>query len=255
MKIVVAYKWAANPQEAVVSADGTVDTTRAKSGISEYDPVAIEVGRELADAVGAELVGLSVGGPDTASTMARKTALSRGLDRLVLITDPSLERVGAGITAALLASAVQEIGDVDLVLTGDCSVDEGAQLVPATLAGYLGWVAIPGVQSVRVDGPRTRVGRTIGTVTQTLELSARAVLAIAPDAATPRIPGMRDILASSKKPVLELPVPVLDLPSVPEVTARARPDAPSRVGLVIDGADPDAAATALVTALHDAGVL
>ena len=42
MTIVVAYKWAANPQDASVGADGTVDWSRAKAGVSEYDPVAIE---------------------------------------------------------------------------------------------------------------------------------------------------------------------------------------------------------------------
>ncbi|MEP7036543.1 MAG: electron transfer flavoprotein beta subunit/FixA family protein, partial [Actinomycetota bacterium] len=31
MKIVVAYKWAPNPQDASVGADGVVDWSRAKS--------------------------------------------------------------------------------------------------------------------------------------------------------------------------------------------------------------------------------
>ena len=42
MKIVVAYKWTCDPEEATVRADGTVDWSRAKPGLSAYDPVAIE---------------------------------------------------------------------------------------------------------------------------------------------------------------------------------------------------------------------
>ena len=57
MKIVVAYKWAPNPQDASVGVDGIVDWSRAKPGISEYDPVAIELARRLADATGAGVAG------------------------------------------------------------------------------------------------------------------------------------------------------------------------------------------------------
>lgn len=135
MKIVVAYKWAANPQEAVVAADGSVDFSRARLGISEYDPQAFDLGRRLADANGAELIGLTVGGPDATSPMARKAALSRGLDSLVTVTDPSLDGAAATQTGMVLAASVSKIGDVDLVLTGDSSVDLGAQLVPSVLAG------------------------------------------------------------------------------------------------------------------------
>ena len=52
MSVVVAYKFAPNPQNASVSADGAVDWSRAKEAISEYDPVAMTVARTMADAEG-----------------------------------------------------------------------------------------------------------------------------------------------------------------------------------------------------------
>ena len=48
MTIAVAYKWAADPQEAQVGEDGTVDWSRAKPGVAEYDAVAVEAARLLA---------------------------------------------------------------------------------------------------------------------------------------------------------------------------------------------------------------
>ena len=57
MSIVVAYKYAANPQDTTVGSDGVVDWSRAKAAVSEYDPVAIQVARTVADAKGEELVG------------------------------------------------------------------------------------------------------------------------------------------------------------------------------------------------------
>ena len=61
MTIAVAYKYAANPQDASVGSDGLIDWSRAKEAVSDYDPVAIQVGRQLADAAGTELVGITVG--------------------------------------------------------------------------------------------------------------------------------------------------------------------------------------------------
>ena len=90
MRIVVAYKWTCDPQEATVAADGTVDWSRAKPGLSAYDPVAIEVARHLADDTGAELIGVTVGGKGVATPLARKAALGRGLDRVVIVEDESL---------------------------------------------------------------------------------------------------------------------------------------------------------------------
>ena len=87
MSVVIAYKWAANPQDATVAPDGTIDWSRAKSAVSEYDPVAIEVGRTLAQELGTELVGLTVGGKESGVPMAKKAALSRGFDRAAILAD------------------------------------------------------------------------------------------------------------------------------------------------------------------------
>ena len=84
MTIVVAYKYAANPQDASVGADGRVDWSRAKEAVSEYDPIAIQVGRQLADGLGTGLVGITVGSASAGTSLAKKGALSRGLDRASL---------------------------------------------------------------------------------------------------------------------------------------------------------------------------
>ena len=87
MSIIVAYKYAANPQDTTVDASGVVDWSRAKAAISEYDPVAVQVGRTLADSLGTDVVGISVGGKAVSSSMAKKGALSRGMDRALVVAD------------------------------------------------------------------------------------------------------------------------------------------------------------------------
>jgi len=258
MKIVVAYKWAPNPQDASVGADGVVDWGRAKSGISEYDPVAIELARRLGEATGGEVIALTAGPRAVDASMARKAALSRGFDRAVIVGDDVLLGAGTSELAAVLAAAVRHIGGVDVVITGDSSVDVGAKMVPAVLAGQLGWPAVAEVTAVSGEAGRLRVERAIAGGTQVLEITGPAVLAASTDAAVPRVPGMRDILAAGKKPVESLAVSELEVAAggaSVTVTATSRPDLKARKGQLIETADPAAAAAELVAALRADGVL
>lgn len=258
MRIVVAYKWTRDPAEATVRADGTVDWSRAKPGLSAYDPVAIELARQLAGAAGAELIGVTAGGKGVAVPIASKAALSRGLDRVVIVEDESLAEAGRSELAAVLAEVVRHIGDVDLVITGDSSVDVAAKMVPAVLAGELGWPAVAEVTAVSGQAGALRVERAIPGGVQVLEVSGPAVLAASADAAAPRVPGMKELLAAAKKPVELLELAALKVPpssAVMTVTGRSRPERKARKGQLIDTTDPAAAAAELVTALREAGPL
>jgi len=257
MTIVVAYKWAANPQEAEVGADGTVDWSRAKASFGEYDAVAVELARQFADRTGNEVVGVSVGGAALETGLARKGALARGLDRLVLVSDESLDGAGSAETAAVLAAVVRALPDVQLVLAGDSSVDSAAGMVPALLAAQLGWPALGNVMELAQDGASLTVGCSVRGGTRTLRVEGPVVLSAAPDAAVPRVPGMKDILAAAKKPVETLDLAGLDRPGVaaPVEVQRYRPDRPARARHRIDATDPAEAARVLVAALRSDGVL
>ena len=139
MSIVVAYKYAANPQDTTVGSDGVVDWSRAKAAVSEYDPVAIQVARTVADAKGEELVGISVGDAQVSSSMAKKAALSRGFDRALVVADDAVRDLNATAVAGALAALVRKVDGANILLTGDSSIDESAKMMSAMVAGYLGW--------------------------------------------------------------------------------------------------------------------
>ncbi|WP_087508788.1 electron transfer flavoprotein subunit beta/FixA family protein [Cellulomonas iranensis] len=253
MKIVVAYKWAPNPQDLEVRPDGTVDAGRAKPAVSEYDPVAFELARRLADATGGEVVGLTVGPAAIDTPLARKAALSRGLDRLVIVADDAL--VGADSTrlAAVLAAAVRSIGDVDVVLTGDSSIDVAEGQVPLTLAGHLGWLGLARVAAVEAADGGLVVERDLPAGVSVLHVTGPVVLAATADAVVPRVAGMKDILAAAKKPVEALALAALDVPApgtALTTLATARPSQGERRRVVLEG--PTAVAD-LVAALDLAG--
>jgi electron transfer flavoprotein beta subunit len=258
MRIVVAYKWTSDPQEATVRPDGTVDWSRAKPGLSTYDPVALELARRLAEEAGAELIGVTVGGKGVGVPIASKAVLGRGVDRVVIVEDESLRDAGRSELAAVLAEVIRHVGDVDLVITGDSSVDVAAKMVPTVLAGELGWPAVAEVTAVTGQVGALRVERAIPGGVQVLETSEPTVLAASADAAVPRVPGMKELLAAAKKPVELLDLTALKVPSagaVMTVTGRARPERKARKGQLIDTTDPAAAAAELVAALRAAGAL
>ena len=258
MRIVLAYKWTCDPEEATARPDGTVDWSRAKPGLSTYDPVAMELARRLAGETGGELIGVTVGGKGVGAPIASKAALSRGLDRVVIVEDESLAEAGRSELAAVLAEVIRHIGDVDLIITGDSSVDVAAKMVPTVLAGELGWPAVAEVTAVTGQPGKLRVERAIPGGVQVLEISGPAVLAASADAAAPRVPGMKELLAAAKKPVEHLDLAALDVAApaaAMTVTGRSRPERKARKGQLIDATDPAAAAAELVTMLREAGAL
>ena len=259
MSILVAYKYAANPQDATAGADGSIDWSRAKKSVSEYDPVAIQVGRNLADAAGAELVGISAGPADIAGGAAKKNAMSKGFDRGLILADAALEGANATTIAAALAALVKREAEAQLVLTGDASIDEGARLVSALLAAHLGWPCLQNVAAVEAAGEGWSVTQNLpGGASRTVELAGPAVLACTSDAATPKAASMKEILAAAKKPVEVLAAADLegfDAQGAAPAARAARPaEAVTRKNVMLEGSPEDISAE-LIAALRADGVL
>ncbi|ROR97732.1 electron transfer flavoprotein beta subunit [Salana multivorans] len=252
MSTVVAYKWSANPQDAVVGSDGTVDWSRAKAGVGEYDTIPIELGRRLADATGDELVGVSVGPAAVASPMAKKAALSRGLDRAVVLADDAVAGWNLTRVAAALAALADRAG-ATIVLTGDASVDENAKMTSALVAGSLGWPCFQDVSEVARTDDGWRLTQVVSGGTREIEVSGGVVVAVTTDAVVPRVPGMKEILAAGKKPVDEVSVSEIELPEAAlEIQGRARPVMATRKHHVFGGTD---AVNQLVAAMRADGAI
>ncbi|MDR0848589.1 MAG: electron transfer flavoprotein beta subunit/FixA family protein [Propionibacteriaceae bacterium] len=257
MKIVVTYQWAPDPAEASVGSDGKVDFSRAKSAVSDYDATAIQVGRALADATGAALIGVSVGGPAAGTPVATKAALSRGLDEVLVVADPTLEGAGTLTTAKVIAAVVKSLGDVALVVTGDSSIDTGARMTAPVLGGLLGWPVVTDAKSVELAGAAITVSRVLPEGVQTLSVAGPAVIASSADASKPKAPGMKDVMAAAKKPAAVKAPADFGIALAPEgaVKSTGKVSGSSRKGVRIDTSDPAAAAAELVSALRTTGVL
>lgn len=249
--VLVAYQWAASAQGAAVGPDGAVDLSRVTPGLSEYDQVAIELARGLADAAGARLLAVGVGGDTVATSLATKAVGSRGPDEVVVVHDPAPSTTSV---ATSLAEVVGGEPDVLAVVCGDASGDHGTRLVPGLLAGLLGWPVVGDVARVTPGDGSLTVVCALRSGSETLEVQGPAVLAAGPDAVKPRVPGMRDILAAARKPVRKA-VPSGVRTGTARVVGASRIDPPRRRQNVIVVDDPAAAASRLVDEMRTAGVL
>ena len=245
VKIAVAFKVVPDDQDIQVASDGTLDFSKAKGTVSTYDLNALEAAAQLA----AANPGSPVGAASIDDSKLKKNVLARGVDDLVMVADDALAALDTAGTAEELAAIVGE-GGFDLILCGDGSADEYAQQVDVQLAARLGVPSVNAVTAIKAEGDSMVVERTLEDVVEEVEVPLPAVIAVTPDVATPRIPGMKDILAAGKKPMDVKGAPVAPVSAV-EVVSCAAPEAAERACNVAD-ASADGAIEAFAAALKAA---
>lgn len=242
MNIVVCYKIVPDEQDAVVQADRTLSFERAALKIGDYDLNAVEAGAQLAEEFGASLVCLTAGGDAVEDTKLKKAILARGPQENVAVKDASLPEAGSSETARVLAAAVGQIGEVGLVLCGEGSADRYAQQVGVQLGEQLGLPTINAVTAIRLADGVAHVERVVGSVVEQLEVPLPAVLSVAADMNTPRIPSMKDILGAGKKPSRALSLEEVGCPATVgtvDVVSTLAPEHRERAGVVLEGNDEE----------------
>ncbi len=253
MSVVVAYKFAPNPQDAQVGADGVVDWGRAKPSVSEYDPAAISLARLVADAAGEDVVGVTVGTSAASASMAKKNALSKGLDRAIICADDDVVQWNATTVASVLAQLVSRVDGADLLITGDASVDEGAHMMSALVAGFLEWPCFQDVAGIeRADGGFV-LTQVIPGGTRTIRVTGPVVVAATSDAVPTKLPSMKEILAAAKKPAEVVDgAELMRMDATVDIVGRHKPGKRARKNVMFTG---DHAVAEVVAALKADGVL
>ncbi len=251
MNIVVAVKVVPDDQDIQVTAAGGLDMSKAHQAISTYDLNAIEAAAQLAAVAGDSTVSVvTVGGSAIDESKLKKNILARGADHLHMIADDAAADLDAHATAACLAGQIQAISGYDVVICGDGSADNYAQQVDVQLAAKLGVPSVNGVVKIEANGSTITAERKLEDVIEVVEIPMPCVLAVSPDVALPRIPGMKDILQAGKKPMDVSTAPAIAAASVKTIEVKA-PEAAERK-LDVKDASEDGAIEAFAAALHAA---
>ncbi len=257
-KIAVCYKWVLSEGDIRVDEKSRgLDFEKCKGQINEYDRVGLEVGVQLKAVSGAELVGVTCGVATEAST---KDALARGADAVHYLDHPGMRDADSGVTAKVLAAALEHLG-ADVVICSEGSSDDYAQQVGPRLAAWLGFPSITYASKIEADGDTLKIERKLDEGIEVVELKAPAVISVIPDIGEAPIPGVKQILAAKKKPSHSLALADIggtDAMLVPQLqaeAARAPQTARKAVRLNPEGTSLNDAVAALAKQLTADGIL
>ncbi|TAK17292.1 MAG: electron transfer flavoprotein beta subunit/FixA family protein [Acidobacteria bacterium] len=201
MKIAVCIKQVVTREWQVRVND---DKTWVKDGdasweLNEPDAYALEEALRLKEKHGGEVVVISAG-PSRATQVIRE-ALARGADRAIHVDGDVFATADAFVAADALAAALKD-EQIDLVLTGLQSDDQGFAQVGVILAEKLGMAHSTIIMEVQVEGTTLKVKRELeGGWFQWISMPLPAVLTIQSGINQLRYATLKGIMAAKKKEI------------------------------------------------------
>jgi len=188
--------------------DFRLDREAADGVLNELDEYAVEQALQITEAVGGEVVIVTMG-PERAGETLRK-AISMGADAGIHIVDDNLAGSDAIATSAALAKALSN-RDFDLILFGSESTDARMSVIPAMVAERLDLPQVTFAQKVEVSGSTITAERVTDYGFDVLTAELPAVVSVIEKINEPRYPSFKGIMAAKKKPVDVLTVSDLGL--------------------------------------------
>ncbi|WP_139417988.1 electron transfer flavoprotein subunit beta/FixA family protein [Agromyces laixinhei] len=177
---------------------GIADRAASETVLDEISERALEVALSYADAhAGTEVVVLSMS-PESASATVRK-GLAMGAAAAVQVADEALLGADVGLTAEVLAAALQRL-EFDLVIAGNESTDGSGGVLPAMLAEMLDVPNATSLNTVEITEAEVRGERASDHGTMAVTATLPAVVSITERLPDARFPNFKGIMAAKKKP-------------------------------------------------------
>jgi electron transfer flavoprotein beta subunit len=246
IKQVITREW----QVRVNDAKTWVRDQDASWELNEPDAYALEEALRLKEKHGGEVVVVSAG-PARVTQVIRE-ALARGADRAIHVSGDHLATAdGFGAAAALAAALKDE--QVDLVLTGLQSDDQGFAQVGVILAEQLGMTHSTIIMDVQVQDGTLRVKRELeGGWFQWVAMPLPAVLTIQSGINQLRYATLKGIMAAKKKEIRTVAAPPAAAPRQRIVSVYV-PEKAKQTRLI--AGTPAEAAKELVKVLRDERII
>ncbi len=200
--MVCCFKWVVDEAYIRPDSSGKLEMEWAEYKLSDYDRNAIEEAVRLQEQYGGSVTAVTVASPD--ATKGIKDALSRGPEKAYFINDDDFENLEPAQTSLILADVIGQQIQYDIILCGEGSSDLYAQQVGPRLAECLGIPCITFAQKIQIENEQVIVERKTDDGIEVLSAPMPVLLTVLPDINNPRVPGLKDTLAASKKPVVEI---------------------------------------------------
>ena len=219
--------------------------------ISDIDKNAMEEAIKIRDKHGGKITVVTVGPSDAKERI--KELLAMGADEGVLIPIP--DKCDYRVVSTLLAEAIKKIGEYDIVLCGEASIDMFSGQIGPRLAGLLNIPQITYAQSINADKDKAVAERNMGDKSVTTESSFPVLITVTKEINEPRLPSLMQILGAANKPINEWSADSLTKKLEPKVeTLELKGVSMERKNIVYKD-DVDDSVNKLVDSLAKEGVL
>lgn len=235
---------------------GAPDLAGAGLKVSDYDKNAVEAAVQLKEKnPGTKITALSLGGAKLEESI--KEVLAMGCDDAALLQDAAFAQADTAEKARLLALAVKKLGNVDLVIAAEESLDSHSAQTGPRVAEELGWPLVAYVSdNLRLEGRTLKAEREVDEGIEEVEVELPAVITVLESLNTPRLPALMQILQAKNKPKKVFTAADLGAGEVKPLLSRPGSVAPKsdRKGIMLGGS-PEEAAEELAKALVKEGVI
>ena len=201
MKIIVLIKQVPDIQRVKFDVEkGRIDRSSAKAEINPFDLNALETAVQIKDIVGGKITTLCMGPPQAESAL--RNALARGADEAILVEDEKFAGSDALATSYTLSCAIKKLGDFDLIVCGEKTVDGDTGQVGPEVAENLNIPHACYVSKIEsVSGGKTRVVSEMEGGSYLMQLKLPCLITVTKDINTPRLPKLKDKLEAKKSEI------------------------------------------------------
>jgi electron transfer flavoprotein beta subunit len=167
--------------------------------ISDIDKNAMEEAIKIKEKHGGKITVVTAGPANAKERI--KELLAMGADEGILVNLP--EKSDYHVTSNLIASAIKKIGNFDIILCGEASIDLFSGQVGPKIAGILNIPQITYAQKITVEKDKIIAERNMGEFVVTTESSYPVLVTVTKEINEPRLPSLMQILGAASKPISE----------------------------------------------------
>ena len=176
--------------------EGRVDRSSAGAEINPFDLNALEAAVQIKDKLGGTVTTISMGPPSAESAL--RDALSRGANEAVLLVDSAFAGADTLATSYALAAAIKKLGEFDLIICGEKTVDGDTGQVGPEIAEHLGIPHVAYVSEIKEMGEKMVLVCEMEDNRYLIESGFPLLITVTKDINMPRLPSLRNTLKARK---------------------------------------------------------
>jgi len=225
-----------------------------KTKINDLDKNALQAALDLKDEHDFEVITLSVG--DNLTKTALLEVLAMGADEAYLVNDESMRSADQYTISKVLQAAIEKMGNYDLIICGELSLDTMASQIGVRLATLLDIPLLPYVKELKIVGDTVEALKEYEDFDEKVRSPVPSIVSVIREINEPSIPSLIKIMRAKRKPLTEWTLQDLNIGEVKNRVNIIDLETPlvERRRVTIDGETEEEIVSKLIQYLKQEGV-